>query len=225
MWWGLLKSLKAAYSSLGGWNRERNAHWYNWQEIQGCWLASSHESGFPKLCNKLHHATLSGHWRVNWNSLVCCTWMKMPASSSMIIFISELFWTVLGWMGSRRDGGLLSTSLFFPGAALFPREGTCRSKPLHALAAASSPGRVPAYLSYLPRSGGHGLISKGERWVSLHAQLLFCVASWKQALNYAAQFCCVFFFFLFAHQIRNWNHQFISLKILFSTQISNSYLS
>ena len=49
-------------------------------------------------------------------------------------------------MGSRRDGGLLSTSLLLPGAALFPREGTCRSKPLRALGAASSPGRVPAYL-------------------------------------------------------------------------------
>lgn len=112
--------------------------------------------GFPKLCNKPHHPKSSGHWRVNWNSLVCCTWMKMPASSGMIIFISEWFGTVLGWMGCRRDGHFLTTSLFFLCAALFPREATYRRKPLWALGAAGSPGRVPLYLLCLLWSKGRG---------------------------------------------------------------------
>lgn len=136
--------------------QQNNAHWCNGQEIQGCWLASSHESVFPKLCNKLHHSISSGHWRVNENFLMYYTWMKLPASSDMIIFISESFWTVLGWTESHRGRGLFSTSLFFPGAALFPRGWMGRTKPFQALGVSSSPSRVPAHLSCLLQLGDLG---------------------------------------------------------------------
>lgn len=165
-----------------------NSHWCNWLEIQGCWLDIFHESGFPP--------TSSGHRRVNWYSLGCCTWMKMPASSGMIIFISESFQSVLGWMRSHRHRGLLYTSLFFPGVALFPREGTHRSKPLRALGAASIAGRVLSSLSCLLRPG-NGSWCWRARDMGPYARLLSCVASWEHALNYTAHFWLAFLLLFF----------------------------
>lgn len=136
-----------------------------WLEIQGGWLDSSHESGFPP--------TSSGHGRDNQNSLVCCAWMKMPGSSGMIIFISESFQSVLGWMRFHQDEGLLSTSLSFLGVALFPREGTHRSKALGALGAASIPGRALASLSCPLQLGNMSWYGRAGE-MSPHAHLLCC---------------------------------------------------
>lgn len=136
-----------------------------WLEIQGGWLDSFHESGFPPAS--------SGHGRVNQNSLLCCAWMKMLASSGMIIFISESFQSVLGWMRSHQDEGLLSTSLFFPGVALFPREGTHRSKALGTLGAASIPGRALVFFFCLLQLGNMSWYWRA-RDMSPHAHLLCC---------------------------------------------------
>lgn len=154
---------------------------------------------------------------------------EMPASSGMIIFISESFQSVLGWMRSHQNGGLLSSSPFFPGVALFPREGTHRSKPLGALGAASIPGRNCLPL-LPPVPGEHELVLKGKRYESPCSTSVLCGflrASIELHSPLLVGFFVVVFisFFKFFHQIWNWNHQFISLTISFSTQVSNNYLS